>query len=361
MFLAVGAFTSQLARTRRRAATIAGAVLGVAYVIRMVADAGTTLGWLRWVSPLGWVEELHPLVGTHVLPLVPIWAFAVGLAVLAVRLAGVRDVGDGVLPESDTAPANLRLLGSPTGLSLRLLRPNAVVWGIAFAGMGLVEGLIAKGAAAAVTGSAAVERAVGRLGGRSGGALAYLGLTFLISAIALTLVAAGHAAANREEEATGRLDNLLVRPVGRWSWLGGRLGVEAGILVALGLVAGAATWIGAASQHSGVGFGSLVQGGLNTVPPALFLLGAGTLVHGAAPRLVTPVTYGIIAWSFLIEFVGSVINMSHWVLDTSILYHLAPAPAAPPRWGSAAAMVALGAAAALAGAALFRRRDLVSA
>jgi ABC-2 type transport system permease protein len=361
MFLAVGAFTSQLARTRRRAATIAGAVLGVAYVIRMVADAGTTLGWLRWVSPLGWVEELHPLVGTRVLPLVPIWAFAVGLAVLAVRLAGVRDVGDGVLPESDTAPANLRLLGSPTGLSLRLLRPNAVVWGIAFAGMGLVEGLIAKGAAAAVTGSAAVERAVGRLGGRSGGALTYLGLTFLISAIALTLVAAGHAAANREEEATGRLDNLLVRPVGRWSWLGGRLSVEAGILVALGLVAGAATWIGAASQHSGVGFGSLVQGGLNTVPPALFLLGAGTLVHGAAPRLVTPVTYGLIAWSFLIEFVGSVINMSHWVLDTSILYHLAPAPAAPPRLGSAAAMVALGAAAALGGAALFRRRDLISA
>jgi ABC-2 type transport system permease protein len=126
-------------------------------------------------------------------------------------------------------------------------------------------------------------------------------------------------------------------------------------------VAGSATWIGAASQHSGVGFGSLVQGGLNTVPPALFLLGAGTLVHGAAPRLVAPVTYGIIAWSFLIEFVGSVINMSHWVLDTSILYHLAPAPAAPPRLASAAAMVALGAAAALGGGALFRRRDLISA
>ncbi|MEA2502069.1 MAG: polyether ionophore transport system permease protein, partial [Actinomycetota bacterium] len=354
-------FTSQLARTRRRAATIAGACLGVAYLFRMVADVSPALGWLRWASPLGWVEEIRPLVGTHLLPLAPIGVFTVGLAVVAVQLAGARDMGDSILPESDAAPPRTRLLNSPTGLGLRLLRPTTLSWLVAVAGLGFVEGLIAKGAAAAVTGSAAVERALGRLGGRNGGVVAYLGLSFLISAIALTLVAAGQTAANREEEATGRLDNLLVRPVGRWSWLAGRLGVEAGILAALGLVAGAATWVGAATQHSGVGFGSLLQGGLNAVPPAMLLLGIGTLVHGALPRLVTPVTYGLIAWSFLIEFVGSVINTSHWVLDTSILYHLAPAPAAPPRWGTAAAMVALGAAGALGGAALFRRRDLISA
>jgi ABC-2 type transport system permease protein len=357
MFLAVGAFTSQLARTRRRAATIAGAVLGVAYLIRLVADAGTTLGWLRWASPLGWVEELRPLVGTHLLGLLPIGVFTVVLGGLAVRFSGVRDVGDGVLRESDTAPARTRLINGPTGLSLRLLRSNSLAWLVAIAGMGFVEGLIAKGAAGAVTPS--VQKALGRLGSRSGGEAAYLGLSFLLTAIACTFVAAGHATANREEEASGRLDHLLVRPVGRSSWLARRLGLEAGILVAFGAVAGLATWIGAASQHSGVGVGSLVQGGLNAVPPAVFLLGAGTLVHGAVPRLVTPLTYGLIAWSFLIEFVGSVITMSHWVLDTSLLYHIAPAPAAPPRWGTGSAMVALGAAAALAGGALFRRRDLM--
>jgi ABC-2 type transport system permease protein len=359
MFLAVGAVTSQLARTRRRAATIAGAALGVAYLIRLVADAGTTFGWLRWASPLGWVEELRPLVGTNLLPLLPIGAFTVGLCVVAVHLAGVRDVGDGVLPETDTAPARTRLLNGPNGLSLRLLRPTAVAWLAAIAGMGFVEGVIAKGAAGAVTGS--VQKALARVGGRSAGEAAYLGLSFLLTAIALTFVAAAHASANRDEEASGRLDHLLVRPVGRWSWLGGRLGIEAAILVALGLLAGVATWIGAASQHSGVGFGRLVEGGLNAVPPAVFLLGFATLAHGALPRLVTPLTYGLIAWSFLIEFVGSVTNMSHWLLDTSLLYHLAPAPAAPPRWGSAAALVALGAAGALVGGTLFRRRDLVSA
>ena len=61
MFLAVGALTSQLAPTRRQASAYAGAVLGVSYALRMVADSGIGLGWLRWVSPLGWIEQLQPL------------------------------------------------------------------------------------------------------------------------------------------------------------------------------------------------------------------------------------------------------------------------------------------------------------
>ncbi|HYR64444.1 MAG TPA: hypothetical protein VET24_17660 [Actinomycetota bacterium] len=361
MFIAVGAFTSQLATTRRRAASLGGGMLGVAYLIRVVADAGTSLGWLRWASPIGWVEELHPLEGSHLLPLLPIGAFVATFAGLSVHLAGTRDVGAGVLAEADSAPARTGLLGSPTGLSVRLLRPNSVAWLLAVTTVAAVEGLVARSAAAAASGSAAIEKALGRLGGQRGGTLAYLGLSFLLVAIMLSLVAAGHAVANREEEATGRVEHLLARPVGRGAWLAGRLGVEAVILFAFGAAAGVATWIGAASQHSGVSFGSLVEGGLNTVPPALFLLGFGTLVHGVAPRIVTPAVYGLVAWGFLVEFVGSVVTTSHWILDTSILYHLAPAPAAPPHRGSAAALVGLGAACALAGGVAFRRRDVLGA
>jgi ABC-2 type transport system permease protein len=65
MFLAVGALASQLAATRRQAAALAGGALGVAFVIRMVADSGSHLQWLLWASPLGWVEELRPLTGSR--------------------------------------------------------------------------------------------------------------------------------------------------------------------------------------------------------------------------------------------------------------------------------------------------------
>ena len=75
MFLAVGALTSQLAATRRQAASFAAAFLGVSYAVRMIADAGVGLHGLIWASPLGWVEELQPLTAPQPLALVPIVVF----------------------------------------------------------------------------------------------------------------------------------------------------------------------------------------------------------------------------------------------------------------------------------------------
>jgi ABC-2 type transport system permease protein len=361
MFLAVGAFTSQLARTRRRAAGIAGAVLGAAFLVRLVADSGSGLGWLRWASPIGWVEEMRPLTGSHLFALVPIVAFVVVLSGLSVKLAGVRDLGAGALAESDSSRPRTALLGSPARLAVRLARPVALTWLAAIAVLAFVTGAVAKAAAGAVSGSPSIQQAIERLGGRRFGAEAYLAISLLTVAAVIALVAAGQAASSREEEAAGRLDHLLVRPVGRFSWLGGRLAVGAVVLVVGGAVAGVGTWAGAASQHSGLGFGPLLEAGVNTVPPALFLLGFGTLIYGVAPRLVTVVTYGLVAWSFLVEFIGSVVKFSHWVLDTSLFFHLAPAPAASPNWASAAALVALGILGAALGGAALRRRDLVGA
>ena len=84
MFLAVGALASQLAATRRQAASYAAAFLGVGYAVRMIADAGVGLHGLIWASPLGWVEELRPFTAPQPLALLPIVAFTAVLAVAAV-------------------------------------------------------------------------------------------------------------------------------------------------------------------------------------------------------------------------------------------------------------------------------------
>ncbi len=74
---------------------------------------------------------------------------------------------------------------------------------------------------------------------------------------------------------------------------------------------GVGAWAGAASQHSGLRFGSLVTAALNVVPPGLLLLGLGALVLGAWPRRTSTVVYGYLAWSFLVEFAGRVVYTSH--------------------------------------------------
>ena len=120
-------------------------------------------------------------------------------------------------------------------------------------------------------------------------------------------------------------------------------------------------WIGAAATGAGLSFAALLAAGANAVPAAIFVLGIGTFVHGLAPRYAVVAAYGIVAWSFLVEIIGAGIGASHWLLDTSVLHHIARAPAAGVRWDSAAILISLGIAAAVAGAVAFTRRDLQGA
>jgi ABC-2 type transport system permease protein len=360
MFLAAGAFASQLAATRRQAAGYAGAALGACYAVRLVADSGTGLAWLRWVSPLGWVEELQPLTSPRPLALLPIAGLTVALGGSAVYLAGRRDTGASILPDRSSARPHTRLLGGPAGLAVRLARPALLGWTAAIAALALLMGFIAKQGGQALTSSSSAEKVFSRLGAHGGSAAAYLGFTFLTVAWLIAFMAAGQVTAARAEEAEGRLDNLLVRPVSRWSWLAGRVVLAIAALAAGGLVAGLFAWAGAASQGSGISLPSLLDAGINVVFPALAVLGIGVLAMGVWPRATTAVTYGVLAWSLLIELAGGFFSSSHWLLDTSVFHHMAPAPAMSPDWTSAGVLAAVGAVAALLGGLAFARRDLAT-
>ena len=359
MLLAVGALCSQLAATRRQAAGLAAAVFGVLYVTRLVAYAATSLRWLRWASPLGWVDELRPLTESRLLPLVPILGTIAVLVALTIVLAGQRDLGAGALPANDTAAPRTRLLNGPLGLAYRQSRRTAAGWIAGLAAGGLVTGLTARSTADAFANQQA-GGVLSNLARTSGGAV-FLGFTFLIVALLAGMVAAGQAVATREEEAEGYLDHLLARPVERLRWLAGRFAVSAMALVAIGVAVGVFTWVAAAATDAGLSLSSLLAAGINVVPVGIFVLGIGTLVHGLAPRFVTAVAYGFVAWSFLVELVGASLGASRWLLDTSVLQHIARAPVADVRWDSATLLVALGLVSAAIGAWRFAGRDVTGA
>jgi ABC-2 type transport system permease protein len=356
IFLAIGAVTSQLAATRRQAASFGAAFLGVSYALRLVADAGVGLHGLTWASPLGWVEELQPLTSSQPLALLPIVAFTAVLVAVAVHLAGARDVGESIVHDRAHSVAHLGLLSGPTGLAIRLMRATVIGWWVAIAVSALLYGVIAKSAGATISGS--LEEMFSKLGATGTGADAVLGLCFLIEAFLIAFVAAGQVTSARAEESGGRVDHFLTRPLSRPSWLGGRLLVALAVLVLSGVGAGIFAWLGAATQHTGLSFTTLLEAGVNLVPPAIVVLGIGVLAFGIRPRWTSIIVYGVLGWSLLLVIVGGIGAINHWVLDTSVFHHMASAPAVHPNWEANGIMTAVGLATALVGGLAFRRRDL---
>ena len=356
MFLALGAVTSQLSSTRRQAAGAAAAVLGVSYAIRMAADSVTGLGWLRWASPLGWIEEMKPLTHPNAWPLAAVGSFVVACAVLTVALADRRDLGASTLPDHASHPPHLVLLRGPIGLALRLMRPTLIAWLAAIVAYGLLLGSIAKSGGQAITSTPSLRLVFARLG--VSGAQAYLGIALLLMAVVLGFVAAGQVSSARVEESSGRLEHELVRPLSRTSWFSGRLALALVILGLGGVVAGVATWIGSAFDHAGVGFNAMLLAGVNVVPPALVFMGIGMLVLGTVPRAAMAATYGLLVWSLLIEITSGIASVNHWLLDTSVFHQMAAAPSVHVNWTSNALMVLTGVLCAVGGLVAFTRRDL---
>ncbi len=300
MFLAIGALASQVSATRSQAATLSAGIMGGAFLIRMAADSTKGLDWLLWLTPYGWIEKVRPLRDIEPFAFLPIVGLVVGCLFATLYLASRRDLGASVLRERDARNTGGGWLIGPTTLALRLVRGSALAWVLGLAAFSFFTGFVTRSASALLADSPAFVQVLGRLGLRKASE-GYLGFTFLMLAVVVAVMAASQMAAVRDEEGAGRLDNLLVRPTGRIHWLAGRTGVVAAIVLAGGLASGFATWLGTESQHTGLPFAKLLEAGLNAAVPGLFVVGAGVLAFGVAPRFTSAATYGIVAYSFIVR------------------------------------------------------------
>jgi ABC-2 type transport system permease protein len=355
----IGAIASQLAPSRRIALELGGAVVGVLFVLRVIADTSTGAGWLRWATPLGWAEELRPFGGPQPLVLVLPLVASVLLLAVAVRISGGRDIGTGVLSSRDTAEPHLRLLRSPFTHALRSERGSLVVWLSSVGAFAFILGTISMSVSSAGI-SKSTQREIAKLG--AGSLLTptgYIAFVFIFFILAVSLFACGQISATRHEESEERLETLLAQPVGRVSWLSGRLALAACAAVAISFVAGLLTWVGAISQGASISLAHALAAAGNCLPIALLSLGIAALLYAIVPRAGAGIAYALVAVAFLWDLVGSLLGAPRWLVELTPFEHVGLVPAQPFRTTAAAIMIAIGLLAALAALAVFRRRDLI--
>jgi ABC-2 type transport system permease protein len=361
VFVGVGAVASQLAPTRRLALELGGAVVALAFLLRVIADTSSGAEWLRWITPLGWAEQLRPFTGGQPLVLLLPIAATVALVAVAARIYLGRDIGSGVLAARDTAPARLALLSSPTQQALRGERTSLLVWLSSVGLFAAVVGVISNSISSAGI-SKQLDQTLAKLG--AGSVLTpkgYIGFSFLFFVVVVSLFTCSQVAAARHEEAEERLETLLALPVSRRRWLGGRIVLAIGAAAAISISAGVFAWAGARSQGVAISLPTMVGAGANCLPAAVLFLGLSAVAYATLPRAASGIAYGLVAVAFLWQLFGALLGAPEWLVKLTPFAHVGLVPAQSFDASGAAVMCAIGLAGVAGALWLFGRRDLSAA
>jgi ABC-2 type transport system permease protein len=359
VMIGITAIAVQLTSTTRGAGAIAIGALGLAFVVRALADTATGGGRdVAWLSFLGWTERVSPFGENRLWLLLPAVVATAVLLVVADRLLHRRDLGSGLWaarPGPARAPAGL---STPLGLAWRLQRGSLLGWTIGYAVLGLVVGSIAR-SVDQIADSPDVEEMLRKMSGGQGSLLdVFFGTELRFLAIGVAAYGIATALRVRSEESTGRAEIVLAARVSRWQWLGSHALIATlgalWLLVVVGVGAGMS-----AGAVSSTGVGDLLPAALATAPAVLVCVALTVLLFGVLPQ------WSSFAWGLLSVFVllgefGALLELPDWALGISPFDHLGSLPGGDTNSTGLVGLVVVAVAVAGLGFATFRRRDLVT-
>ncbi|CAM3163339.1 ABC transporter permease [Prescottella defluvii] len=303
-FGATSALFSQVTEHARTASGLGLVAVAVAYLLRAIGDVrakedGSVWSWL---SPIGWGQSTRAYVDERWWPLLlGLGAVVIGV-VLAYAVVGRRDVGAGLVAPRGGRPRASRAFTGIAALTVRMQRNQIVAWGIGVVALAFPIGALGQQVADFVNQD---PRLAGLLpGGESNAAQGAFALYLVFLTLMACMYALTAVQSARNEETSGRAEDVLASPVSRWRWLGAQLVVITIATAVIVLAAGAAMGVtAAATLHDGAMFGRLVGAAANGLPATLTIIGLTAAVYAWFPRLLAIVwvyiSYALVIGMFL--------------------------------------------------------------
>jgi len=360
--LAIGAFVSQLAITRRRATMYGLAIIILAFALRSIGNVLPDWYWLKHWTPFGWSDQLKLFEHLQAWWFVPLAITAVAIAGISIYLAGKRDMGASLLPESQRATSRYYLLGSSWQLALRLNLGVFIGWIVTVVALSAIVASVAKVATEAVADSETLSQSIIQLSGgdKDKLVLAFIGTGVIFTATVLMIMAAVSVGLLRRDEAKQYAENILVQPIGRMRWLASRLIVAIGAIVVACFLSNLFVLVVARSQGIELGTAAMLVGGLQQLGVVMLVIAIGVALYGIVPRLASAAIYIAIAWSFLVDLIGSVVTLPDIIKDSSLFHYISLVPAADPDWETFAWLLSIAALLIGVGMWRFAGRDYVT-
>lgn len=354
-FAALAGVVAQITTDARaaRGLTLIGVV--VAYGLRAVGDLAATGGWLSWLSPIGWMQQVRAFAGDRWWVLLLPVAMTVVCVPFALVLRARRDVGAGFVGERP-GPS----LGSLSGvfaLAWRLQRGPLIAWTLLFMFFGFLLGSLADTLTGLMDSPQAAEY-LAMIGGS--GTLTEIFLSAELSILGIVVTAYGIEAAARlgAEESDGHVEVLLSAPVSRLRWWATHLVIAAGGVLVIMALTGLAVGAGVVLATGEAAMVTTTFGAaLARVPAAWLFIALVVAAFGWLPRRI-PVVWGLFALALVVGEFGPLWDAPQWLMDISPFVHSPRLPAPGSSLGGLVPLSAVCAVLTVVGLLGWRRRDV---
>ncbi|RLP95143.1 anibiotic ABC transporter [Micromonospora sp. BL4] len=367
----VAAVTAQVSVTSRGANALAGAVVGLSFVLRAAGDVlgdtsadGTRVesAWPSWLSPLGWGNQVRAFGGERWWVLALPVALLLAAVALAYALAERRDQGAGLIAPRRKAATAATWLLSPAGLAWRMQRGALLGWAVGIAVLGVSMGVAADEFNAMIEQNPAAAEAINAMGGGADLLDAYLAAMLGLFALTIGAYVVQALLRVRGDEADGVLEAALATAVSRTRWLGTQVLAAALGAFALLLLAGLTTGLGYGLVTGDPLGEAIALGGaaLLRLPALLVVAGVVTALFGLLPRRSVVLSWTALLVFLLLGQLGAVLELPQAALNLSPYTHVPSVPAVDPAVLPLVVLTTVAALLLVTGAAAFRHRDVPS-
>ena len=363
VFAAAAGVAAQLTEGAGAARGIAIGFVGFSFLLRVAGDGGEAsgIGWLSWLSPIGWFTRLRPFASERWPVLLLYAGLALALGFVSYRLSSRRDVAAGVIPPRPGPATAAAWLRSPFALGWRLNRPSLFGWSIGLAVIGMVYGSVADGIGDMLDESPQLAQIFEQLGGAGGITDAFFATAMGIIALIATAYAIRSVLRLRVEEESLRAEPVLATATPRLRWVRSHL---------IYAVVGPVVMLAIAGAVAGVTYGAItgdvagqarkvIGAALIQLPAVWVVVGVAMAIFGILPRL-TSVSWGVLVTCLLLGQLGQILQFPQWSLNLSPFSHIPRLPSADINLVPLLVLTAIALFLTALGMRGFQRRDVMS-
>ncbi|KMJ59447.1 ABC transporter permease [Bacillus sp. LL01] len=355
IFTAITVLFAQLSANSRGTIGLSFTVLGVAYLVRAIGDVSNEA--LSWASPLGWILGTEVYVNDYWWPIYLTLVISILIAVIALSLHAIRDLGSGFLPSKPGKKHASSFLKSPFGLAFRLQRTGIISWAIGMFILGASYGSVLGDLESFFSSNEMMSEMLPPVEGFT---LTEQFMTMLMAIISMlcTIPPIMFLMKLKGEEKRGQIEHILARAVSRYRLLGSYLilslvfGFVMLFLAILGL------WVAADSvMEDPISLQSFMKAGLVYLPALWVMTGIGVVTVGIKPKL-TGITWLVLGYSFFVVYLGRMLQLPDWMANLSPYGHIPQIPVEEISYLNLATLSLLALVLMIAGFMGFRKRDI---